>query len=201
MWQGAARVPSELRMDPGWARKWESQSYIYPKLNSANNHVIWSSRKECSSAITYIAALWDKPVKILLVFGGLPHKLAALMQILAEAPILGTALPGFRDCNPPWLRLSERPWDPTPLRRQSLSPWQGHCLCLLYFTLPGPQCKTGLPMMGKIPEGRDDLRQAWSQASPQERTWGAMEERGDGPSPLRLALSWPESSFCLQEVS
>ena len=46
-------------------------------------------------------------MKILLVFGGLPHKLAALMQILAEAPILGTALPGFRDYNPPQLRLSE----------------------------------------------------------------------------------------------
>ena len=41
------------------------------------------------------------------------------------APVLGTALPGFRSCKPPWLRPSERPWDHKPLRRQSLSPWQG----------------------------------------------------------------------------
>ena len=39
--------------------------------------------------------------------------------------LLGTVLPGFRDCNPPWLRLSDRPWDPKSLRRQSLSPWKG----------------------------------------------------------------------------
>ena len=41
--------------------------------------------------------------------------------------------------NPPWLRLSQRPWDHNPLRRQSLSPWQGCRLCLLYFTLLGPE--------------------------------------------------------------
>ena len=28
-------------------------------------------------------------------------------------PVLGTALPGFRGCNPPWLRLSQS-WDPNP---------------------------------------------------------------------------------------
>ena len=54
-------------------------------------------------------------------------------------PLLGTALPGFRSCKPPWLRLSERPWDHKPLRRQSLSPWQGPHLCPLYFTLIGPE--------------------------------------------------------------
>ena len=57
--------------------------------------------------------------------------------------LLGTTLPGFRDSNPPWLRLSERPWDPKPLRRQSLSPWQEHHLFPLYFILSGPQCMTG----------------------------------------------------------
>ena len=41
--------------------------------------------------------------------------------------------------NPPWLRLSERPYDHKPLRRQSLSPWQGHHPCPLYFTLLGPK--------------------------------------------------------------
>ena len=34
-----------------------------------------------------------------------------------KGKMLGTALPGFRSYNPPWLRLSERPWDPKPLRR------------------------------------------------------------------------------------
>ena len=49
-------------------------------------------------------------------------------------PVLGTTLPGFRIFNPPWLRLSKRPWDHMLLRRQNLSPWQGHHLCplLLY---------------------------------------------------------------------
>ena len=35
--------------------------------------------------------------------------------------MLGATLPGFRSCNPSWLRLSERPWDHKSLRRQSLS--------------------------------------------------------------------------------
>ena len=55
-----------------------------------------------------------------------------------KGEMLGTALPGFRSCNLPWLRLSERPWDPKPLMRWSLSPWQEQGLCPLYFTLPGP---------------------------------------------------------------
>ena len=53
--------------------------------------------------------------------------------------LLGSALPGFRSCKPPWLRLSERPWDHKPLRRQSLSPWQGCRPCPLNFTLLGPE--------------------------------------------------------------
>ena len=60
-----------------------------------------------------------------------------------ETVMLGTALPGFRSCNPSWLKLSERPWDPKPLRRQSLSPWQEHHLYPLYFTLLGPEQMTG----------------------------------------------------------
>ena len=59
-------------------------------------------------------------------------------DILVNTCMLGTALHGFRSCKPPWLRLSERPWSHKPLRRQSLSPWQGRCLCPLYFTLLGP---------------------------------------------------------------
>ena len=103
--------------------------------------------------------------------------------------LLGTALPHFRSCKPPCLRLSERPWDPKPLRRQSLSPWQEHRLCLLYFTLLGSQCMTGYPMMGKIPQGRDDLRQAWSPWGHQGRTWGAIEKGGDRPSPLGFDIA------------
>ena len=41
--------------------------------------------------------------------------------------------------NPPWLRLSERPWNHKPLRRQSLCPWRGHCPCPIYFTLLDPE--------------------------------------------------------------
>ena len=53
--------------------------------------------------------------------------------------MLGTTLPGFRSCKTPWPRLSDKPWDHKPLRRQSLSPWQGHRLCPLYSTLLGPE--------------------------------------------------------------
>ena len=92
--------------------------------------------------------------------------------------MLGTALPGFRDCNPSWLRLSERPWDAKPLRRQSLSPCQEPHLCPLYFTLLGPQCMTGLPMKGKIPQGRNDLRHAWSWKRPTGKDSGGNGGRG-----------------------
>ena len=40
---------------------------------------------------------------------------------------------------PPWLRLIKWPWEHKPLRRQSLSPWQGRHLCPLYFTLLDPE--------------------------------------------------------------
>ena len=66
------------------------------------------------------------------------EKLSNLPNI-TQLVVLGTALPGFRSCKPPWLRLCERPWDHKPLRRQSLSPWQGCCPCPLYFTLLGPE--------------------------------------------------------------
>ena len=82
---------------------------------------------------------------------------------------MGTTLLGFRSCKPPWLRLSQRPWDHKPLRRQSLSPWQGHHPCPLYFTLLDSELnqlandrqdssregwpKTGMVMKG--PSGKD----------------------------------------------
>ena len=83
--------------------------------------------------------------------------------------MLGTALPGFRSCKPPWLRLTQRPWDHKPLSRQSLSPWQGRHLCLLYLTLLGPEpdqlandgedsSREGRPKRGlvtKRPTGKD----------------------------------------------
>ena len=75
----------------------------------------------------------------------------------ALAYMLGTALPGFRGCNLPWLRLSQN-WDHKPLRRQSLSPWQ---VCQ---TLPTSPCLalsvTSQPMTSKNPQGRINLRQA-----------------------------------------
>ena len=103
--------------------------------------------------------------------------------------MLGTTQPGFRSCNPPWLTLSEGPWDPKPLRRQSLSPWQGCRLCPLYLPCLAPGL-TSYPMTGKIAHGRDDLRQAPSWRGPQGRTWGAMEKEGNGPSPLGFDRAW-----------
>ena len=55
-------------------------------------------------------------------------------------------------------------------------------------------------MMGKTPQGRDDLRQARSQGALREgfgRSYGEEEVM----DPHLSALTWPESSFCLQEVS
>ena len=49
--------------------------------------------------------------------------------------LLGTALPGFRGCNPPWLRLSQS-WDHKPLRKQSLPPWQKCHFCPLHPAWP-----------------------------------------------------------------
>ena len=70
--------------------------------------------------------------------GWLLENLGFLIFIMFSV-LLGTALPGFRSYKPPWLRLSQRPWDHKPLRRQSLSPWQGSHPCPLYFTLLGPE--------------------------------------------------------------
>ena len=53
----------------------------------------------------------------------LEHKEEKGIQSENQEEMLGTTLPGFRNCNPSWLRLSERPWDPKPLGRQSSSPW------------------------------------------------------------------------------
>ena len=51
-----------------------------------------------------------------------------------DTTLLGTALPGFRSCNPPWLRLSERPWDHKPLRRKAYLPGRG--ATSTHFALP-----------------------------------------------------------------
>ena len=69
--------------------------------------------------------------------------------------MLWTALPGFRSYNPSWLRLSQRLWDNKPLRRQSLSPWQGHRPCPLYFTLLGPESDQ------LANDGLDSSREGW----------------------------------------
>ena len=39
----------------------------------------------------------------------------------------------------PMAKVESETWDHKPLRRQSLSPWQGRHLCPLYFTLLGPE--------------------------------------------------------------
>ena len=63
------------------------------------------------------------------------HSQFVLYFHISSSVLLGTALPGFRGCNPSWLRLSQS-WDHKPLRRQSLSPWQGCHLCPLYPAWP-----------------------------------------------------------------
>ena len=45
-------------------------------------------------------------------------------------------------------------------------------------------------MMGKIPQGMDDLRQTLSWGGPQGRTWGTMEKGVDEPSPLGFDIAW-----------
>ena len=62
-------------------------------------------------------------------------KLKAVIVFTIYTCVLGTALPGFRGCNPPWLRLSQS-WNHKPLRRQSLSPWQVCHLCPLHPAWP-----------------------------------------------------------------
>ena len=63
------------------------------------------------------------------------HHTSWLPSTTEPQPLLGTALPGFRGYNPPWLRLSQS-WDHKPLRRQSLSPWQKCHLCPLHPAWP-----------------------------------------------------------------
>ena len=89
--------------------------------------------------------------------------------------LLGTALPGFRSFNPLWPRLSKRSWDPKPLRRYSLSPWQEHHLCPLLLHPAWPQAddcltkdgsdssregrpKTGTVTMGPLGKDLGDYR-------------------------------------------
>ena len=48
-------------------------------------------------------------------------------------------------------------------------------------------------MTGKIPQRRDDLRQAGLQKGRQGRTWGAIEKGSDGPSPLSFDSLSPHS--------
>ena len=67
---------------------------------------------------------WLMIKKNLRKFGGLFHQLQiTFSNEINGGLLLATTLPGFRDCNPPWLRLSQRPWDPKPPRRQRLSSW------------------------------------------------------------------------------
>ena len=106
-------------------------------INKATNSKYWRGCGEkgtlvhCSWECRLVQPLWKTVWNFL-------RKLKMELPF-DPAILLGNALPGFRSCKPPWLRLSERPWDHNPLRRQSLSPWQGCCLCPLYFTLLGPE--------------------------------------------------------------
>ena len=101
--------------------------------------------------------------------------------------LLGTALPGFRGCNPPWLRLTQN-WDHKPLRRQSLSPWQGCHLCPLHPAWPWA-CPVS-QWWERILKGGSTQDRLWSPGiSSQERTQGAVAKGCDGPSPLVFKIA------------
>ena len=57
------------------------------------------------------------------------HELTHMEQMKTKIDnhLLGSTLPGFRSGNPPWLRLSQRPWNQKPLRKEtkliSLAGW------------------------------------------------------------------------------
>ena len=102
--------------------------------------------------------------------------------------MLGTALPGFRSYNLPWLRLSQRPWDHKPLRRQSLSPWQGCHLCPLYFTLLGPELdQLANDRYDSSREGRPKTGIVTKKAH--REGLGGYKKGGDGPSPLGFDIA------------
>ena len=103
--------------------------------------------------------------------------------------LLGTVLPGFRSCNPPWLRLSERPWDHKPLKRQSLSPWQGLHLCPLSPHLAWPQADDWLAS-----DGKESSREGWPKTGmvakgPLGKDLGGYRKRGWWTLALQLSHS------------
>ena len=101
------------------------------------------------------------------------------VKIPAKFLLLGTALPGFRGCNPPWLRLSQS-WDHKPLRRQSLSPWQKCHLCPLLPAWPWDWPVSQWQV--RILKGGSTSDRLWSPGiSSQGRTRGAVAKGGDGP--------------------
>ena len=102
--------------------------------------------------------------------------------------LLGTALPGFRGCNPPWLRLRQS-WDHKPRKRQSLSPWQKCHLCPLHpawpWAWPVSQWRV------RILKGGSTLRQALvTRDKLAGKDSEAIEKGGDGPSPLGFDIAW-----------
>ena len=123
-------------------------------------------------------------IKVLIII-----TMATIIYICIK-PMLGTTLPGFRHCNPPWLRLSQRPWDHKPLRRQSLSPW-------LISTLLYPPCPGAWPVSQwrvrflkeewGIPQG-----EGWPKIDMvmKRLTWVAIVKGGDGTLPLGFDIVW-----------
>ena len=84
------------------------------------------------------------------------HSRALVLCPFPGPSFLGTALPRFRTCNPPWLRVNKKPWGPNLLRRQSLSPGQGYCHCLLLLHPDWPWADDWLD------NGREDsLKEGW----------------------------------------
>ena len=121
-------------------------------------------------------------------------KQTGLSWISYFSQILGTALPGFRSCNPPWLRLSQN-WDYEPLRKQSLSPWQVCHLCPLHPAWPWawPVSQWWVRFL----KGGSTQDRLWSPGiSSQGRTLGGCGKRGWWTFTPRLWNSLSPHSVC-----
>ena len=107
--------------------KWDLD-YISPAWNSSLYSILAGSP-------------WFYPFALCLYVGGrhacekvVSKKTCGPLDSRESMQVLGSALPGVRIPKTPWLRMSERPWDHKPLRRQSLCPWRGTAPA--QFTLP-----------------------------------------------------------------
>ena len=89
--------------------------------------------------------------------------------------------------NPLRLRLSERPWERKPLRRQSLSPWQG--CCLRHSLSPHSVCKKSPNLLSDLLPLPDLSLKQW------QRVVQPCAGKGRFPRAIRLKKEYCETCF------